>query len=384
MLPFARIVQYGNVAAPPVKIKKVVGGTNSAFILYDDGRLFGAGSNSNGELNIGNYTGWNGATPRWILSQSNVDNVWSGPFAYGVVTQIGTEFYYTGNAQARNLNSGTYYYSPSNLNLSTSIGTTDYTVLDVRVTLYSIHFLIRMSDGSTRIYGCGRGNKLGRNDSTGSTGSISLVQSTSVIGTNIVKIDSNMNAFYYLTASGDLYGTGVNVSNQLSTSAVSTIYLTYQLQSNNVVKTFSVGTDNYIAQSGIALYCRGNNSLNAISEITSATTIPTYSITSSGGSTLSSSSCQLVSSNYSSAFINYNQVAYAIGNIGGIFSSTVGRVSSYTNVLSSVTDFSNFSTSYNNAFWGNDDSWYMTTSTSGNGIVGVLQPNGTYKLPVNL
>lgn len=53
MIPFARIIKYGNAIEVP-KISSVPGNFNSSFVLMSTGELYGAGLNSNGAFGNGN------------------------------------------------------------------------------------------------------------------------------------------------------------------------------------------------------------------------------------------------------------------------------------------------------------------------------------------
>lgn len=378
MLPFARMLEYGNTIKE-LSIVNVIGGTLSAFILYSDGRLYGAGSNLNGELGLGNYTGWNGATPKWTLVDTDVTEVYGGCKSVGVVYRKSNEYYYRGNASALGI-SGSYYYNATSFNINNYIPV-GFTVRNIVMSANGIRFLVKENDGTDSVYGVGSGNLMGQNSNQNR---YILTKLTGINTTSIKEIGINDNAFYYLSTAGDMYGTGTNVSNQLSTSTTGTIHLTFLLQSSGV-KTMSIGNDNYLAQlssNPLSLYGRGQNSLHAISQ-SSVTSLTTFSIITNG---LSSLQCKLISSGtYGSGFINDNGTISAIGNsVSYLASGTTGAAVVYTRYMPSVTDFTNYSTAYNNAFFGSGTNWYMVTQTTSTGIVGSPQTNGTYKIPLDL
>lgn len=375
MIPFARMLEYGNDIVQ-VQIRKALGGTNSAFILYDDGRLFGAGSNTNAELGLGNYTGWNGATPKWTLIQEDVLDVWAGKFAYGVVTKVGSELYYTGNANARNISGTTsFYYTRTSLNLVQAIGV-NFEIVDVCMNRLGIFVLVQLDDGTRKIYVCGNRNYIG----TGGVGSTDMILSTGVSSTDILQIGCTSNAFYYLTSSGELYGTGINASNQLSTDATNKTYTSYERQGTQLFDSFSTGNTNYIAKSGSSLYCRGLNNNHAISSLNiTPLTVPT----------LESSVNLLPESNLvgggstASVYINGSTEIYGIGLANSMIPGA-STVTEWTMFDTKGIDFSNYNSSNNNSFYGSGYNWYMVNSYSTVGIVGDIQSNGSFKLPLTL
>lgn len=63
MIPFARILQYGNIAPALPKINAIYGTYTHGGISYDNGEFYVRGYNVKGQLGIGNYTS---ITNRWI------------------------------------------------------------------------------------------------------------------------------------------------------------------------------------------------------------------------------------------------------------------------------------------------------------------------------
>lgn len=73
MLPFGRMLQYGNIKQLP-KIVKVSYGYNNLYILYDNGELYGCGANEYLQLNVPGTTIHKG----WVLIADGVEKMWSG------------------------------------------------------------------------------------------------------------------------------------------------------------------------------------------------------------------------------------------------------------------------------------------------------------------
>ncbi|MFS8319922.1 hypothetical protein ACMG5I_03230 [Escherichia coli] len=72
MLPFGRIVKYGNIVPVPLQIKKIIPTDTEVVVLYTDGQLYARGSNSWGKFGRGN----NNAVRSWTLIRENVKDCW--------------------------------------------------------------------------------------------------------------------------------------------------------------------------------------------------------------------------------------------------------------------------------------------------------------------
>ncbi|HBC8455130.1 Uncharacterised protein [Escherichia coli] len=72
MLPFARMMNYGNIVPVPLQIKKIIPTDTEVVVLYTDGQLYARGSNSYGKFGRGN----NNAVRSWTLIRENVKDCW--------------------------------------------------------------------------------------------------------------------------------------------------------------------------------------------------------------------------------------------------------------------------------------------------------------------
>ncbi|SCA80121.1 hypothetical protein PSLUR01_00144 [Escherichia phage vB_Eco_slurp01] len=72
MLPFARMMNYGNIAPVPLQIKKIIPTDLDVVVLYTDGQLYARGNNSFGKFGRGNNT----ALKSWTLIRENVNDCW--------------------------------------------------------------------------------------------------------------------------------------------------------------------------------------------------------------------------------------------------------------------------------------------------------------------
>lgn len=74
MIPFARIVQYGNVVVPEVtKIKKMEFGNQHYLLLNSKGELYGSGNNANRQF-LSSVT----TNGQWNLIETGVQDCWAG------------------------------------------------------------------------------------------------------------------------------------------------------------------------------------------------------------------------------------------------------------------------------------------------------------------
>lgn len=94
MIPFARLVKYGNIAPEPSReIKKVDGGAMHYVILYENGELYGIGYNSSKQLkdctvNLQYY--------EFLLLATDVKDVWCGEKSTIIYTNDG-KYIFNGN-----------------------------------------------------------------------------------------------------------------------------------------------------------------------------------------------------------------------------------------------------------------------------------------------
>ncbi|WPK19856.1 hypothetical protein [Salmonella phage SD-1_S14] len=74
MLPFGRIIRYGNIVPGPKKIIKVGASTQGQFLLTDSHDLYYIGRNQGGESGNGNTN----TVSSWTLVSADVSNFFVG------------------------------------------------------------------------------------------------------------------------------------------------------------------------------------------------------------------------------------------------------------------------------------------------------------------
>ena len=72
MLPFVRMLEYGNLAPGAPKIKYMQGFSNGAYVLFENGELYGTGANAYGLLMVDSQV----QLKKWKLLSTGVDYFW--------------------------------------------------------------------------------------------------------------------------------------------------------------------------------------------------------------------------------------------------------------------------------------------------------------------
>ena len=170
MLPFGRMLEYGN-KKEVLSIKKVQVGGTSLAILTSTGKLYMRGTNNSGQFGIG-VPG--DATIRdWTLCLEDVDNFWTDT-AMSIVRKTDGTLWCSGSLRFQNSNGSNTLWTPipSAWLLNTG-GKTGLDIKDIRFTFYDS--LVLFNDGtlygsgfnvSTAIPG-GGGSRLGKITSNG-------------------------------------------------------------------------------------------------------------------------------------------------------------------------------------------------------------------------
>lgn len=205
MLPFVRMLEYGNVA--PVKSNIELYGTNACFFLFnkDTNILYGMGS-SGSLLGLGGFAVYN----NFVQVASNVKRIITdidGGSSLFIYQGLDDRLYATGNSiSMENGPTGTNYTVWTDI---TSIFSKTVFVNDIKhvQAYYNVKVNVVMQDGS--LYCMGKNQPLGT-EATGCFGNNTSVGSTRTL----VKIPiENVTYAYgnmYLQSNGDLYCCGVN------------------------------------------------------------------------------------------------------------------------------------------------------------------------------
>lgn len=206
MIPFARIVQYGNVVVPEViKIKKMEFGNQHYLLLNSKGELYGSGNNSNRQ-----YVSSGAVTTGWNLIANGVDDCWAGGFwsCYkkdGVIYYIGTGGLSTGTTNS--------YTAITSAQLGT-------VVMSDIVNIFGTNLMMHFSTSDGKLYAIGPNT----NGNSGlNTGTVAITQLTEVTGLNgtptnlpqYMRYATDGTALLQMTG-GYMYGWGKNSSGMLA------------------------------------------------------------------------------------------------------------------------------------------------------------------------
>lgn len=204
MLPFARMLQYGN-AIPRVKIKDVITSYGNVFVLYTDGLLIGTGDNTLGEMGMGNRNSYRGVWATFPIQ--NIKHV-TCSINSTVVINTNNRVYMTGDKvilgtptiQIDVPEDITSLFSTFNLDEDEVLcGSRGIMVLRANGDLYSIG---EGTSSSGNLYG---------NVGLGTTRSLVFKK----VGSSVAKIFTttvgSSECSFYITSTGDLYSTGRNL-----------------------------------------------------------------------------------------------------------------------------------------------------------------------------
>lgn len=215
MLPFVRMLEYGNTI-PVLDVKKIEPYHNTGFIALDkNGKLYAKGNQPNGQFGTGNTT----ALTKTTLIATDVSNFWAGQMTVIILK-----------------NDGTFWVSG---------GSVSYYGLSITNTTVFVECTAQMEpgfSGAQEIYMCGSGNLILSFKTTGElyclgwdsqghsgikTGVFNTwTKNTSALINNIKTIQIGIQQVFALKNDGTLIGWGVNsnyvISDQVSDSRFTT------------------------------------------------------------------------------------------------------------------------------------------------------------------
>lgn len=211
MLPFGRMVQYGNIK-PTVQIIDVKQSEYNMYVLYSNGRLFGRGYNSNGEMGLGDRTPKN---LQWyeLFSEGNgnVAEVLCGT-SCTIIRTTNNKMYLAGWTASTGTVGNTY-------NLQFTEITNLFSQFDLSTVKIAMgaRGIFVISNGVLYAIGHGTNSSADRygNVGLGSVNSTSfkVVSAGGNVVTNVFScIGSQSEASFYITQDGKLYSTGRNMS----------------------------------------------------------------------------------------------------------------------------------------------------------------------------
>lgn len=202
MIPFARMIQYGNAAPAPVRLKYIRSNGTSHFFLYDNGDLYGYGTNSHGNFGLGTSN-----LSTLTLLNTNVGDVFAGPDGTFLLKNDNT-IWFAGNKADY---STTQTDQTTWLDISTIIrnGVTGNIVKICGVNSGSI---MLTDSGNFYRLGIGATGSNGTGATDGSGGSTNVPK---LVSTGVKDIVGSSICSFYLTNSGNLYATGGNTGGNL-------------------------------------------------------------------------------------------------------------------------------------------------------------------------
>ena len=203
MIPFVRILNYGNVLAK-IEIVDVVTTYGNVFVIYSDGKIYGMGDNSSGELGQGNTLD----NYRNVWAEITVPNIKYITCAQSSIVYVtkDNKVYYTG--------SNLIFASTSNVTVPTDITSrfSTFNLSEDEVMCGSRGMFVLRANGD--LYACGQGT----NASASQYGNVGLGSASSstfkLLASGVRDVYSSISgaseASFYIKTNGDLYSTGRN------------------------------------------------------------------------------------------------------------------------------------------------------------------------------
>lgn len=305
MIPFARIVKYGNNIVPLPRIKKILAAANWCMILYETGDLYVRGQNSGQTFGDGSaqntiYTG------DWRLSTTGIKDVWSG---------AGTTFCTTmdnrvlSSGAIRGLTGGT----ASSTNIFTdrsstfiSAGLQPSDIIDMSVGPYDIFVLT----ATGAVYSGGT-NFSGQHGVGNTTARVFGLNTNFV---NVKKISSSTGqggTCWYLDTSGNFYAAGDGSVGQILGTASSSVP---KLISTGVID-YTASTNCFFITKSDGLYCAGSQFNGQLGDGVMSSNIGNVGRTSLYKLTQFTSPPSYIRNDLYMTVVRYNDTWYVTGNI---------------------------------------------------------------------
>lgn len=205
MIPFTRILTYGNIAENS-KIVKIQFSNASWMILLSNGELYGRG---NGAFGDGQAKVWH---EDWTLIRKNVKNFWMDNYGNSLMLQeIDNKVYYTGSRYYRTGNDNTVETTFKE-DIFFSSGSIVIDTVSFNTSSASIGFID--NDKIFRVIGSQRG----LNSST------VPFSNWNSVSTNIIAIGNSGTNWWTINTSGQVHGGGQNIAQIFTSSPESTFY----------------------------------------------------------------------------------------------------------------------------------------------------------------
>lgn len=318
MIPFARMIQYGNDIPRAAKIRSVKTLQYNVFILLDDGRLYGRGRNLNYQLGTGVNTPT--IVEEWTLCLENVKEFWctgsvNGLLAvkydgtwwstgqqtyrgltttYQVWTDISAIFSTVTNTYKKIVigsgvtlvltNSGELYKMGYNSNGEAFTGnaTTRVTTLTLTPEVNVVDIGATMDTSSFILYEDGTLKGAGASSSWSTSSSLATTLTTITTGVLKINSENSYNAVYLMKSDG-IYVAGCQFLGQLGdgvNGSASTSRNMYKIPAaTNPGEVDYIGSSNYavhIRSTAGAWYFAGRDGRQAGNGFTASSAITTY------------------------------------------------------------------------------------------------------------
>lgn len=363
MIPFARMIKYGQVIQPLPGVKKILAASSWCMVLYENGDLYARGRNAGSTFGDGSASNTD-VTGDWKLIQSSVKNVWSS---------LGTTFCTTmdnrvlSSGAIRGLTGGTANSTQiftDRTSIFTGAGLAVQDIVDMSVGPYDVYALTvsgTVYSGGTNVSG---------QHGTGNTTARAFALNTNFV--NVKKISSygaQDGTFWYLDTSNTLYGTGNGSVGQLL--SVSGTVSTKRVLSTDVID-YSANINCFFIIKSDGLYCAGSQFNGQLGDGVNSSNIGNVGKTALFKITQFTSAPSYVYNNTYMTVVRYNDTWYVCGNVAK---------SGYGQNNSSATFVVNSTTvpKVSDPKWaiGNNNSYVISE-------FGVLHGTGTYSAATDL
>lgn len=263
MLPFVRMLEYGNVAPGPKNIIKVGASTQGQYVLTDTNELYYIGRNQGGESGNNNTN----TVSSWTLVSTGVTNFFAGDRTVVVIKSDNTIW-----------TAGETYWFSSSTGTSYSTVLVDRTawftsVLSVNeiADIVCSYGLIFVLSTSSVLYGAGANGYRGALG-IGSSSIYTLTQ----CATNVRKVMTNANDSMYITLDNKLYSSGWNDRGQHGTGNRTQIN-TWGLRSTGVIDA-AIGGNAFNYYNGTSYFVCGQTPNFLSSDATTFRAVPASSL----------------------------------------------------------------------------------------------------------
>ncbi|QBO61569.1 hypothetical protein G17_00073 [Escherichia phage vB_EcoM_G17] len=215
MLPFGRMIKYGNIAPAKPNIKKILANNYNVAVLTNSGDLYVRGENANGLLGLGHKN----TVTTWTYSTSGVQDFWMGATTI-VLKKSNDEIWYSGSSTTVGMKGAAVSIWTSAM---PTFDTLTLPILDIAVSYQTTSVLL--SDQTIWSTGVGSDGQLGDGTTTNNIAG-KFVKSTVPAAANQlpVKLFASNLMHGYVTNQGWLFYTGRVNAVTSSGSKLYTIY----------------------------------------------------------------------------------------------------------------------------------------------------------------